>query len=463
MTEPHILPHIVSPVGPGSLALAIDDGTTTRIDNGLFEKRLGWCAIALFFGLFLFWSAFIRLDAAATASGVIAVSGSRQVIQHKDGGNVAAVYVKEGQHVQRGQLLIQLAGGDTEAVARSLEAQEIALQAQMARLAAERLGSDLIVPPEFSELRGDQAAEAQRALAMQRTELATRRRQLSDQRLVLRQQADQMGARIGGLQNQIKSNGIQGSLLDDQLTGLKDLSKKGFASVNRVRELERTAAALDGDTSRLSATVAETREQIGETQKQALSLESQRQQDISEELRTTSFTLNDLIPKLAAAKDAFNKTQIRAPVTGQVVGLQVFSVGSVITPGQKVLEIVPSKAILVIDAKVSPNDADDLYVGQKTEVRVTALHDRGLPVLVGTLSRLSADSFEDQRTGAQFFTAEVTVGEKEFSKLDQLGGGPERIKPGLPVEILVPLRKRTLLQYILEPLDQVLWRSMREH
>jgi HlyD family secretion protein len=463
MTDPEII-ILPGPTTPRHRLLsAFSSNAHDGVDNGRTEKLLGWCAAGAFFGLFLLWSAFVRLDAAATASGVIAVSGSRQVVQHKDGGNVANLFVKEGQQVRQGQLLIQLAGGDTEAVALSLEAQEIDLQAQLARLEAERRGDDMIPPVAFANLRGEQANEAQRALAMQKAELVTRRQEIVDQRQILGQQSGQMTARIRGLQDQISSNAVQGNLLGDQLVGMRDLSKKGFASINRVRELERASAALDGDSARLRSSVAEAREQIGETQKQALSIESQRQQDISETLRTTTFSLNDLIPKVAAAREAFNKTQIRAPVSGQVVGLQVFSVGSVITPGQKVLEIVPSKAVLVVDAKVAPNDADDLYVGQKTEVRITALHDRSLPILFGTLSRLSADSCEDQRTGAQFFTAEVTVGAGELAKISRISGGPERVKPGLPVELLIPLRRRTMLQYLLEPLDQALWRSMREH
>lgn len=444
----------------GNRARSLDPKT---FDDGRAEKRLGWAAAAAFFGVFFLWGAFAHLDAAATASGVIAVSGSRQAVQHKDGGNVAAIYVREGQHVRRGQLLIRLSGDETLALAQSLQSQVIDLQAQQARLIAERDGHDLEQPAEFAHFKGALAVEAEHALAQQRDELVTRARELSDQGTVLTQQASQARSRIGGLNGQISSNNQQDILINDQLVGLRSLASKGFASLNRVRDLERSAAALEGDTARLHASVAESGGQVRETEHQILALRSQRQQQVNEDLRTVNFSLDDLLPKLIAAQQTLGKTEIRAPVDGQVVGLQLFSPGAVVTPGQKLMDIVPAKANLVIDAKVSPTDADDMNVGQAAEVRVSAFHDRGLPVLHGTVTQVSADSFEDQRTGATYFTAEVTVPASEFRDLERQASGRERIKPGLPVEVIVPLRKRTLLQYLLEPLDQAFWRSMREH
>jgi HlyD family secretion protein len=462
MTTPP-LPAELDPPKRALLPLRHARSGEVALDDGYWEKRIGWTAAILFFAALFLWGSLVRLDAAANASGVIAVSGSRQAVQHKDGGNVAAIFVKEGQSVKRGDLLIQLAGDDTQAVADSLQAQVIDLQAQRARLIAERDGGDMVMPAAFTQLKGDDAVQADHAFALQKNELATRRHQLVDQQLILHQQVGQLGARITGLRNQIKSNGVQSQLLGDQLKGMQELQRKGFASMNTVRDLQRSSAAIDGDTSRLAATVAETQEQVAENERQAHSLTSQRQQDVSEEMRTTEFSLSDLLPKLVAAKEAMQKTQIRAPVSGQVVGLQILSIGSVVTPGQKLLEIVPDKMGLVIEARVSPNDADDLHVGQKAEVRVTAFHDRGLPVINGTISRVSADSFEDQRTGAPYFTMQAVVGPDELAKLANASGNADRLKPGLPVEVLVPLRKRTLLQYIVEPLDQALWRSMREH
>ena len=146
-----------------------------------------------------------------------------------------------------------------------------------------------------------------------------------------------------------------------------------------------------------------------------------------------------------------------------VVGLSIFTVGGVIAPGQRLMDIVPEKAILIIEARVAPEDADDLSVGQKAGVRFTSLHERGLPILSGKLTRLSADSFTDEKTGQSFYTAEVTVPPSELRVIQDVRGEKFALRAGMPVQVLVPLKKRTALQYAFEPLTQSLWRSFREH
>ncbi len=155
--------------------------------------------------------------------------------------------------------------------------------------------------------------------------------------------------------------------------------------------------------------------------------------------------------------------EIRSPATGQVVGLAVNTVGGVIAPGQKILDVVPDKAPLVFDARLSPNDADDVYVGQATEVKITSLHERDIPILKGTLTRVSADAFSDEKTGQSYYTIQVTVPEEELARIQKLKGRTDSLKPGLPAQVLIPLRKRSALQYLTEPLTQSIWKSFREH
>lgn len=426
------------------------------------EGRIGWLLVLLFFGVFLGWAAFVRLDAAACAGGAVAVAGNRQAVQHQQGGIVAALLVREGQRVAQGQVLIELAGSETRALERSLTAQVIALQAQRARLTAQLTGAPLEPPPGFASLQGDDRIEAERAMALQRRELAASETALTDQRVVVAQQGAQLVSRSIGIREQLRAIDAQQRLLEDELRGMRALAVKGFASENRIRALERSAAALEGEAGRLRANDAEVREQIGEKQLQSRSLTSDDRQQLTDLLRTTEFTLNDLMPKLSAAREALANTLIRAPASGQVVGLTVHTVGGVIGAGERLMEIVPERVALVIQARIAPDDADDLFVGQEAEVRIPALHARALPPILGTISRLSADSFEDQRTGTHYYTGEVVVPEAGLAVMRRHARGRE-IKPGLPVEILIPLRRRTLLQYLLEPLDQSLWQSFREH
>ncbi|HKX21637.1 MAG TPA: HlyD family efflux transporter periplasmic adaptor subunit [Rhizorhapis sp.] len=175
------------------------------------------------------------------------------------------------------------------------------------------------------------------------------------------------------------------------------------------------------------------------------------------------YALAELLPKYNAAKDQLERTRIRAPATGTVVGLNVFTVGGVIAPGQRLMDVVPDKAMLVIEAKVSPNDADDLVIGQKAEIRFAGLHERELPILAGQVTRLSADSFQDERTGESYYTAEVTVPPAELKIIQDVRGRNFALRSGMPVQVLVPLKKRTALQYAFEPLTQSLWRSFRQH
>jgi HlyD family secretion protein len=170
-----------------------------------------------------------------------------------------------------------------------------------------------------------------------------------------------------------------------------------------------------------------------------------------------------VLPKWTAARDELRRTAIVAPATGAVVGLTVFTPGGVIAPGQKLMDIVPERAPLVIQAKISPDDADDLQVGQRAMVKFQGLHERLLPNLQGTLTRLSADSITDERNGQSYYTGDVVVPYDQLKLIREFRGAKFQLRPGMPAQILVPLRKRTALDYVLEPLLGTFWASFREH
>lgn len=425
--------------------------------------RWGWLLIVFFFGVLVLWAGSVRLDAAAHGTGAIAVAGSRQVVQHRDGGVIKAIHVSDGQRVHAGDVLIELNAGDVGATERSLAAQMIRLEGERARLLAERAGSAIVAPASFASLSGEDRAEAERVMALQQTEIATRRAAVADQKRVLGQQSAQLQEQIGGLQQRMSINHGQDGLYYDELSGMEKLAAEGYVSKNRIRALQRARADVAGQTASLAATAASTREQIGEKRMQALTLDSSQMEKVSQELRETEAALNDIQPKYRAARQQLDATLIRATASGQVVGLSVFTVGGVIAPGQTLMNIVPDATPLVIEAQFAPDDADDLHVGKTAEVRIAALHDRGAPALKGTISRVSADSFKDDHTGRVYYTATISIPADRIAELAKREGDQEGLKSGLPVEVLVPLRARTMLQYLVEPVDQALWRSMREH
>lgn len=436
---------------------AIDD----RPDR---DMRTGIIIAFLFFIVFLGWAAFARLDAAAYAPGRLTVEGQRQSVQHRDGGVIGAIFVKEGQHVRQGQPLMELAAADVRAQARMYSAQYIGLQAQRARLLAEQLGAGHVEwPAEFATLQGQEKEDAQEAIKLQTTQFDSRASVLTAQTGVLREQAGQVQETARGYRSQLAASTEQARLIGEELDSLRDVADKGFVSKSRIRALERARADLQGQEGQYSASIARSGAEAGENRLKALEAEKAYRERAASELRDVEFSLNEIAPKYRAAKDQLARLEIRAPATGIVVGLSVFTVGGVIAPGQKLMDIVPDHAGLVIEARISPEDIDDLKVGQDAQIRFNSLHERDLPIMDGRITRLSADSFQDEKTGQSFYTGEITVPSKELDIIRNRRGEDFNLKAGMPVQVLVPLRARTALQYALEPLTQSLWLSFREH
>jgi HlyD family secretion protein len=235
----------------------------------------------------------------------------------------------------------------------------------------------------------------------------------------------------------------------------------GFASITRVRALERAQADLKGLEAAMTAEYARAGEGIGETRMQSLSVSRDRLQQVEADLKDTQSKLSETLPKLVATREQLERSQVRAPATGQVVGLQVFTVGGVVAAGQKLMDIVPDGRELVIQAQLNPTDADDAYAGQSAQIRFASVHNRSLPLFTGRVRTVSADSFTDEKTGRSYFRAEIVVPEAELRRVRSVLGRGE-LRPGLPVEAVLTVRKRTALQYLLEPLTGALWRSGHE-
>lgn len=438
--------------------------SVSTLADPLRDIRVGLIVAAIFFLGFLGWAAFARLDAAAYAPGTLVVSGQRQSVQHRDGGVVGKIYVREGHRVQRGQLLMTLAAAEVQAQERALASQAIRLLAQRARLEAEQLGVGRIVPPrEFASLSTEDKAEAALAMRLQQTELSARTSVLGAQRDVLAQRAAQSGEQGRGYGEQTVATREQLRILDEQITALKPVADKGFVSKTRMRELERARAELEGQRGQYAASVAQTRGAARESEMQALEAQRSFRERTASDLRDVETALGEILPKWQAARDQLERTSIRAPATGAVVGMTIFTPGGVIASGQKLMDIVPEDEPLLIQARIAPDDADDLTVGKKTLVKFSGLHERQLPNLEGELRRLSADSFADEKTGQSYFTGDIVVPRSQLALIRDVRGKDFELRAGMPVQILIPLRQRTALDYAIEPLVGSFWASFREH
>jgi len=442
---------LVIPVGPEASA-----GDPSR------EIRLGTTIAVLFFVLFLGWAAFMPLDAGVHAAGQIAVAGNRQSVQHRDGGVVTAIHVREGQHVRAGEVLIELSAPELRASERALTSDYLTLLVQRARLMAERSGRrDFAPPPEFASLSAADQDLARQVMDLQRSEMHARSGAVSAQQSVLGQRAQQLVQQQSGFVKQRQALQEQQRLIGEELAGLKTIAEKGFASINRVRALERAQADLKGQEAQMVAEYARAGEGVGETRMQSLSVSRDRLQQVESDLKDTQSKLSEVLPKLVATREQLERSQVRSPATGQVVGLQVFTIGGVVAAGQKLMDIVPDGRELVIQAQLNPSDADDAYQGQTAQIRFVSVHNRSLPLFTGKLRTVSADSFTDEKTGRSYFRVEIVVPEAELNRVRQVLGNGE-LRPGLPVEAVLTVRKRTALQYIMEPLTGALWRSGHE-
>ena len=427
------------------------------------ELRIGAIIAVLFFVLFVGWAAFAPMDAAAYAPGQLQVFGQRQSVQHRDGGIVAAIHVREGQKVRAGDVLIELSGGEVRAEESALAAQMINLLVQKARLEAEQQGlTQVSWPASFGEVNApaDQVAQA---IAVQGGEFRARRSLLLAQQRVLSEQAQESAETAGGFRAQMASSVEQERLITEELNSLKPVADKGFVSKSRIRQLERAQADLAGQGGQYRASVAEARLAAGGNHLRQIEADKAYRESATTDLKEVTASIDELAPKYRAARDQLERLKIRAPVSGSVVGLNVFTVGGVIAAGEKLMDVVPDRAELVVAARIATTDIDDVTIGQTAELRFNGMRDRSLPILSGRITRLSADALVDEKTGTSYYTAELRIGPAEMQKLRAVRGPHFVLPAGAPVEAIIPIRKRTALQYAFEPLFSTLDKSGGEH
>ncbi|ESQ76130.1 HlyD family type I secretion periplasmic adaptor subunit [Asticcacaulis sp. AC402] len=430
-------------------------------DDPSRDIRFGMAVVFIFFVVLMGWATFARVDAAVYATGQIAVVGNLQEVAHKEGGIIAALHVKEGEMVRKGQELITMSGDETEANANALMGQYIDLKTREARLLAEQgQRAGFSEPVEFADLPEAFRPLINDTMDIQRKTMASNRTFLASQMSVLQQRVKQSEQQIVGNQEQMTANQTRQALTKEELTGVEDLNARGYAPTTRVRALQESVAGMEGEYGALRAQVAGAQAQIGETQMQAVGIRKQYIDNVMTDLNDTQGRLKTMEPQLVAARAAYDRLHVRATASGKVMGLSVSTVGGVIQPGQKLLDIVPEATPLVIKAMVPARNGNDIHPGQIAQVRFISLHEHSAPILEGKVLDVSGDAFTDKESGNTFYTARVQISPETLATLSRMG--TEQLKPGLPVEVVVPMRERTVLQYILEPLNQSLWKTFRE-
>ena len=430
-------------------------------DDTRRDARWGLLIAAIFFIGFLGWAAFARLDAAVYGNGQVAVLGNRQAVQHREGGTIQSISVREGQHVERDQVLMVLSATETAANQRAASGSLIGARALQARLNAEMRGVAMQTPADFASLTGADRADADQAMSLQQSEYSARASALQAQRQVLGEERAQAAQQINGLEQQITSARTQQRLIQDELVGVQQLANQGLVPLTRLRSLQRESASLAGNIGQYTAEIGRARESMNQVSFRLSSLDRDRTAEVASQLREVEARLTETAPRVAAYTDQLQRTAVRSPTAGRVVGLTIFNAGAVVAPGQRLMDIVPDRDTLIIEARVSPADADDVRPGQRTEIKITAFPGRELPVLFGEVQDISADALTDEATHQPYFRVYVAVPPSQLDIIRQYQGAGA-LRPGLPAEVVIPLRERTALDYLFEPFRHALWRSFRE-
>ena len=416
----------------------------------------GFVIIAGAFGGFGAWAALASLESAAIAEGVVVVESERKRVQHLEGGLVREIRVRDGDRVEKGDVLIRLEDTHARAMYDIVRAELDAARAEEARLVAERDDRDAIAFPEdllerMSVAKVNDVVEGQQHL------FNARRSALDGQVAILEQSIAQFREEIAGLKAQQEARERQLVILGDELGGLKTLLRTGNVPRNEVLAYERRIAELSGEKGRFMADVSRAEQGIGEARLRIGQLEKAAREKVVEELREVKERIFGLAERLVAAEDVLRRTEIRAPSTGIVMGMRTHTTGGVIAPGEEILQVVPVGDRLVIQARVDPVDIDDVEVGQQASVRLMAFKLRSTPIIVGTLRNLSADTMVDEHSGAPYYLARIEVSKEELARLGGL-----KLQPGMPVEALISTGARTALGYMLSPLTDNMDLAFRE-
>jgi len=417
---------------------------------------VGTTIILIFFGIFGAWAVFAPLDSAAIASGKLAVENNRKVVQHLEGGIVKEILVRDGEAVKTGQPLIRLVSIQPRAQLQLIRGQRNALLARAARLRAERDGNVGLSFPEELTAQGDDS-RVQETMLGQLNIFAARRDAIEGKRQILGQRVAQFREEIAGIEAQIWSADEQLVLIEDELTGLQTLFAKGLTPKSRILELQRRKAEIQGERGQNLSAIARAKQNITEAEIRIFELRTEQVSEVVSELREVEIELLAVQERLGSAEDVQRRTDVVSPADGVIVDMQITNVGAVIQPGERLLDVVPGNEKLVIDARVAPTDIDVVYPGLPAQVRLVAFNQRITPTVEGAVTSVSADSLIDEATGESYFTARIEISNPDDPTLDGLV-----LLPGMPAEVLIRTGERTLLQYLLSPVQQSFTRSLTE-
>ena len=355
-----------------------------------------------------------------------------------------------------GQALVRLDDTQARAALGQLRSRHLAAAVTEARLLAERDQLGVVeFPRVLRQMYGD--VKAEEAAATERSIFEAGRKALKGRAGILEQRIAQFEREIEGLNGEIASEDRQLELIGQELTGLEQLRKRKLASMQRLLELQRLEAEIQGSRSRHVADIARAKQNIAEERLKILELDTQRVNEVVQELRDVQNLLLDLSERVRAATDVVRRTVIVSPLRGTIVGLGVHTVGGVVAPGESLMDIVPLGDRLIVQAKVKPEDIDSVHPGLTAQVALTAFNRRNVSPMVGTVTSVSADRLADPRTGQPYFLARISLPDQPAADYVDL-----ELYPGMQAEVMIVTGERTALAYLFRPVVRSFGRALRE-
>jgi HlyD family secretion protein len=402
------------------------------------------------------WASTAEISGALIAPGSIVVESSVKKVQHPTGGVVGEVRAHDGDLVKAGDVVVRLDDTVTKANLAIVTKNLDGTLARAARLQAEQQGLDKIVFP-ASLLDRTNDPDVKNVMASEAKLFEVRTTGRIGQKAQLRERIKQLNEEISGTQAQEQAKDQEIALVEKELVGVRSLYDQHLVQLTRLTTLERDAARMAGERAQYVATMAQAKGKITETELQIIQVDKDMVSDVSKDLREANDKIGEYVERKVTAEDQLRRVDIRAPQDGMVEQSTVHTVGGVITAGDAIMMIVPQADDLQVEAKVNPQDIDKLQIGQKTLLRLSAFNQRTTPELNGVVTRVSPDVTTDQRTGQSYYTIRVSMPPEEVARL-----GDVKIIPGMPVEAFVQTGDRTMLSYLIKPLNDQLMRAFRE-
>lgn len=408
------------------------------------------------------WAATSELTGAVIAAGSLVVESNVKKVQHANGGIVGQILVKEGSLVEEGQVVMRLDDTVPRSTLGVVRSQLDELLARQARLLAERENADKVAFPEELRKRREQST-VESAMAGEERLFDSRKRARTGQRSQLRERIAQVHEEIRGLTAQLAGKDNEIKFVGQELAGATELYQKNLVTIMRYTQLQRDQARLTGERGSLVADIARARGKIGETELQIIQIDQEFRTEVLKDLREAEGKIAELKERAIAAEDQLKRVDIRAPQTGVVYQLAVHTIGGVIKEGETIMQIVPRADTLVVEAKVAPQDIDQVAPGAAAVVRIMAGNQRTAPQLNGLVVFVSPDLTREpagqpgSSAGQAYYMVRVSLPEPEIKRL-----GTMHLVPGMPAEAFIKTQERTALEYLLKPIREQIARSFRE-